>query len=143
MADLTTEQVLTKYQAAMSRPSTADNYKKGIQGYQGNPMELAAAAQDKWADGVMAARDSGKFRRKLLATPREVWANNAVNYGAGALSNGAKKAAPKMARSLAVMVPAWNSIKSQVKNMANISDADKMARVQASWDIQRAAAKNI
>jgi hypothetical protein len=106
----TAQQALDNYKSAMASPQTQANYKAGVSGYAGNPMQLAAAAAPKWAANTAAAQP--KFEASLNSTPKAVWVNNSVQVGAPRLATGATKAAngQKMQSYLNKYAPLWGQM---------------------------------
>lgn len=70
----------------------ASRWVAGIQGYQGNPMEMAAAQADKAVANYSAAKD--RMVAKLRATSTSVWKSQAAASQAN-YTQGATKGLPK------------------------------------------------
>lgn len=90
------QQMAQNWGNAMSNPQTATKYKQGIAATTVNPMQLAAAAQQLYLNNVTQAVQSGRYAAKLNAVPQALWSNNAQQFGAANLANGAKKGQPKV-----------------------------------------------
>lgn len=93
----TAEQMLQNWLDGMASPTTAKRYKDGIQGFNGNPMAIAASdqAEQLYLQRVQQAVASGKRKAKLLAADPNSWKQNAMTIGASALQTGATKGKPK------------------------------------------------
>jgi len=135
-------QMSANWTKGMQNPTTVQKYKDGINGFQGNPMALAAApdAEARYLANVQASVSSGKRQQKLNSVPAQRWKDNAVNVGANALATGAVKAKPKVDDHFQRWAPVYNQMSDVVKSMPKGGMANAMARVQAAIGIAMQAA---
>ena len=133
----TAQQMADAYKQAMQSPTTAQRYKDGIAGYNGNPMAAAAQpdAQQRYAQNTQAAVASGKMAAKLNAVPVQTWKDNAMNVGAARLTSGAQKAMSKVQAHFSKWAPIYQQCSDAVKNMPKGGIANATARVQAVLQI--------
>lgn len=89
-------QVVKNWQAAMQSGTTRQKYIDGINAYNGNPMEAAAAAVDdgRYLAGVQ--RGLAKMTKKLRSASPNSWKANATGPGASNLVTGAQKGLAKV-----------------------------------------------
>lgn len=106
-------------------------YVDGINGYNGNPMAAAAAADDKYLANVQAAVASGRRQAALMAVPVATWKANATGKGKQRLSDGARTALPKVQAHFQKWGPIYAQVSQQAKSMPNNSIDDGIARVRA------------
>lgn len=105
-------------------------YTRGVQAFQGDPTKLAAAAADRWAANVAAAKPT--FVAKLQAVPAGYWAQRAASVGAQNLAAGATKGAD---RQLAFMTNFLSQLGTIVNGLPNRgSYAENMTRQRAFAD---------
>lgn len=105
-------------------------YQRGVQAFQGDPTKLAAAAADRWAANVQAAKPT--FVAKLQAVPAGYWQSRAATVGANNLAAGATKGAD---RQLAFMTNFLGQLGQVVQSLpARGSYAENMTRQRAFAD---------
>jgi hypothetical protein len=122
------DQMVTNWKNAMASPTTSQNYSAGVQATQVNPMALAAAASDRYAQGTAAAVASGKFQNALNSTPKSTWVNNSVTKGAPRLSSGATAALPKYQAFANKWAPIYANVSQAVAAMPKGGLANAQAR---------------
>jgi hypothetical protein len=137
MAVKTAQQAADAWANSMASPTTATNYKNGINAYTGNPMAAAAApdAQQRYATNTALAVSSGRMAAKLQASDPNVWRSNATSVGAGRLSTGATKAKNKTAAAYAKLAPIWAQMQSTVAGMPKGGLANAQARAAAALSV--------
>ena len=126
--------------AAMQSPTTAANYKDGINSTTVNPMALAAANAQGYLLGVQQAVNDGRFQAALNNASPAVWKANATGPGVQNLQTGAIKGAPKYSAFTAKFGPVWDSVSAQVKTMPKGGWAAAVARMQVNYAALRSAA---
>lgn len=92
MAAMTSQQFAAKWARNMQQSTTA--MKDGASAVTEAPGIKAAAAQDRWAEGVMRARDNGKFAERVGSVSREAWLRAYLNKGIPRVSQGVTEAIP-------------------------------------------------
>ena len=93
------QQIVDRWKAAMQSGQTAQKYRDGINGFNGNPMAMAATPQalQKYASNTAAAaQPGGKMQTKLMAANPATWKANASGPGATNLQTGAMKGLAKV-----------------------------------------------
>ena len=130
MKNLSPQAIAQKWADRMNGASTA--YTQGVQAFQGNPMQLAAAQVNTWMQRLQAAQ--GKWVASLNRTPKEVWLQNAVNLGASRLGPGATQAVPKVTSFWTAFLPTLVQATQQVKAMPNATYEQRKARANAMMD---------
>lgn len=132
---LTPDQIAAKWSERMGSGSTKQAYIQGVQGYQGNPMEAAAAADDLFLRKVEESVRSGRRAARLRATPRERWLGGATGKGADRLSSGASTARPKVLAHFQTWGPRYQQVRDAVRNMPKGTRADSEARMRAAMNM--------
>lgn len=138
----TADQASANWLAAMQNPATAKKYQQGIQGFQGNPMALAATPQamQAYLDGVQMSITSGKRAKSLNAASVATWQQNAVNVGAARLSSGATKAQPKYLAKIAPYAAVWPQMRAAARALPKGGLANAQARAAAALAVIMQAA---
>jgi hypothetical protein len=141
MAAKTADEIHQAWINAMKSGQTAARYRAGIERFQGNPMQLAAAADNLYLSQVTDAVVSGRRAAALNAVPVTRWKNNAVTTGTQRLASGADKGAEKQ-RAAAVK---WAPIYAQASAAAGAipkdgTTATALQKVAAAIDVLRRAA---
>lgn len=113
-------------------------YKAAITNLQTNPMQAAAAQQDRMLAGVQAAVASGKWANSLNRVDFNAWKTVTANKGAERLASGATAAKPKMMVFMQKWLPAADAISSAVKTMPKGTREAALARQAAVYDASKA-----
>lgn len=119
----------SNYATSMASTMTKEKYKQGIGRFNGNPMALAAAQKDKAVNNYQAAAD--RMAAKLMSTPVSRWSGNAQTIGAERLQSGAKKGQAKLDAYIREKGPQIQALLDTVNGMANNTESDADARMQA------------
>ena len=123
-----------RWQAAAG--TAQQRYQDGVNGYQGNPGDVAAARAQAMLNGVTAAVTSGYWQRRVVEGG-QTWKSNTIAKAAN-YSNGIQQSGSKFQTGYTNF---WNyatPILNQVLSMPKNTLADSVARATA-W-IQGAAA---
>lgn len=115
MKNLTPQQIADKWAANTGAATQA--YTQGVQGFNGNPMAMAAAASDRYLAGVQNAVSSGKWQASLSGKSADYWKTAAVQKGAPRLASGANQAKPKFVSFMTKFLPVVQSAAAQVRAM--------------------------
>lgn len=75
-----------------------ENYRKGVSAVRVAPTERAAAAVDRYRQGINDAIESGRYERGLRSVTLQDWQKAALEVGAGRLGTGAAAAKGKVAK---------------------------------------------
>lgn len=138
----TAQQATTNWVNAMSSATVRNNYIAGIQGFTGNPMQLAATpeAMQAYADGCANSVTSGRRAKGLAQTSAATWQQNAVNVGAPRLASGAQKAQAKYLAKITPYAALWPQMKAASKALPKGGLQNAVAKVQAALAILMQAA---
>lgn len=71
---------------------SGDKVSQGVDAVQTAPGELAAQAEDRWAEGVRKAKESGKFRANAASVSLGTWKDKMKKKGIPRMSDGASQA---------------------------------------------------
>lgn len=126
----------------MGSPQTAQKYKDGINGFNGNPMALAATpeAMQAYLDGVQRSIASGKRANSLNQASAATWKNNAINVGAARLASGATKSQAKYAAKIAPYAAVWPQMRAAARALPKGGLANATARAAAALQVLMTAA---
>lgn len=138
----TAQQAVSNWVAAMGSPTTSQKYKDGINGFNGNPMALAATpeAMDAYLNGVQRSITSGKRAKSLNDASPATWKNNAINVGAARLASGATKSQQKYAQKIAPYAAVWPQMRAAARALPKGGFANAAARAAAALQVLMQAA---
>lgn len=140
----TAEEIHQAWLTAMQSQSTKNRYKAGIEKFSGNPMQLAADADQLYLRQVTAAVESGYRRNKLLAVPVSRWKNNALGTGADRLASGALKGAEKQRAAAVKFAPVYaEAAQAAAAIPKDGTEASALARVAVVMQILKRAAGRV
>lgn len=108
---------------------SSNRYIKGVQRVAVAPTAKAARSAEKMVRNLKAAVDDGSYAAKCNAVTLQDWQNQAIQFGAPNLANGAAKGAPKMERFLSVQLPITYRIADAVKAMPDDTESQREQRV--------------
>lgn len=115
--------------------------KAGIQAVTTSPTQLAAAASDRYQQGVLAAVASGKFAANLQAVSLQSWQQSAINKGIPRIAAGASAAVGKMQNFLTQFLPFINGVVAQLPPrgdlQTNINRAVSVMQGAANFKYQK------
>ena len=127
MARVTAAQFQEKH--ARRLKASLQDIKAGVERVTENPMEKAAAREEKMKERLIAAVDSGKWARGLRAVSLEDWKKQLINKGIPRISAGIDAAAPKVTAFAEKLLPYIDEGVAQIKNMPDITLEDSIARM--------------
>lgn len=138
----TAQQAVANWLAAMGSQQTKTNYVNGINGFNGNPMAMAATpeAMTAYVDGVQRSVDSGRRAAALNAASVSDWKNNATTVGASRLASGAQKAQAKYAKNIAPYANVWPQMRAAARALPKGGLANAQARAAAALQVLMTAA---
>lgn len=134
-AEEATQRLIQGAQGATGR------YVDGIRGYQGNPMEAAAAKSAKALAGFQDAIQSGKWQRGLAGSSREEWVAGATAGGASAWVAGLTAKSAKVARKLGPALEATYTVADRVASMPTDTIQQRIAKSTAYQQARYEAAR--
>jgi len=130
----TAEKALERYLQAMNSSATAQKYKDGINGVTESPMEKAAAAQDRYVNGVQEAASSGRWAAGLRSVSLSTYKANAIAK-ADRLASGANAASPKQRAFYMRAQPVWQQIRDKAASMPKGGKVAALDRVGMALDM--------
>ena len=89
----------------------SQSYKEGVQSVTESPTAKAAAAEDRWAQGVQRALSDGSFRDGLGRVSLEDWKRATIEKGSARFTAGAQAGADKYAAFAADFLPFVQGLK--------------------------------
>ena len=104
----------------------------GVEGVTESPMLKAAAAVDKYAEGVRRAVESGKYVARLRATPLSLWKTNTLDKGIGRIAAGVDAADSKVEAFFGELLPFQDGLKNTVDAMPDVTLEDSIQRM-TTW----------
>ena len=103
----------------------------GVEAVTESPMDKAADAVDKYAEGVRRAVEIGKFVNRLRATPLSVWKSNTLEKGINRIAAGAQAAEGKMESFFTQLLPFQEGLSRTVDAMPDVTLEDSIQRMTA------------
>jgi hypothetical protein len=113
------------------------DYVKGVQGYQGNPMQDALAHKQTMVNGFNRAMTDGTYDAAMQNTPKQRWVDGAVNKGAQRLAQGVQAGTAKFSAYAQAAASQYAALRAEIRAMPNDTDAAKNARMQRNIDLMR------
>lgn len=104
---------------------------QGVQGVTENPAAKAAAASDRYAQGVARAVATGKYQRGLQRVSLEDWRRAMIEKGVPRVATGATAGKPKMAEFMAEWLPYMEEGKRKLDSMPRGDIEQNIARMVA------------
>lgn len=124
---ITAQQFTKNWQGGMTQ--SVPKIQEGVRRVTDNPMAKAAAASDKYLNGVQQAVASGKFSSSLLAVDFNTWKTNTIDKVGSRLSGGVNAATSKMEKFGAWLLPTVNAGMQKVSSMPNMTLEDNINRM--------------
>lgn len=134
------EQALQRYLTNGQSAAARQKYIDKINGFQGNPMQLAADQDQVYLQRVQESVSSGKRRAALLAVSPQVWKSMATSKGASRLGPGMQAAADKMRAALTKWAPIYDQVSNEVAQMPKGGLSEAQARSARAIEILMRAA---
>lgn len=113
----------------------------GVKGVTENPMQKAADNAEKYVQGVMRAKESGKYQRGLNRVTLQDWKSAMLNKGVNRLQNGVQEAKGKMTAFLTQFLPFVANVSAQVQAMPNMTENDRENRMIQNVRLMRGFSK--
>lgn len=110
------------------------NYRAKIGKPKRSPIAAGIAAEDKFADSMRKVLDTKSRAAGLKGVTDEEWLTYALNIGAGRLVDGVVKREPKVLKFVSAFQPMLADHLSKVDPMANVTLADRKAKMLANVD---------
>lgn len=109
---LTSQQIADKWASRLG--SATAEMTAGVNAVTTNPAEKAAAAAQRWADGVNRALADGSFRRGCQRTTLQSWQHAFITKGIPRIAAGTAVAKPKMVALMDQMRPYQQNVLQQL-----------------------------
>lgn len=123
----------TAQEAARRWAANLKNAKKsieaGVMAVSVSPTELAAQKVDKYAAGVQAAVDSGRYQQGLRNVTLAQWQQAFLTKGIQRLDSGVSAAEPKMQSFLTEFLPFASSVSQAVRAMPDTTESERDQRM--------------
>jgi hypothetical protein len=110
------------------------NYRAKIGKPKKSPIAAGIAAEDKFADAMRKALDAKSRASGLKSVTDDEWLTYATELGAGRLVEGVTKREPKVKKFIDAFQPMLADHLTKVDPMANVTLADRKAKMLANVD---------
>jgi hypothetical protein len=130
---LTPQQINDKW--ASNARNAVNSYKAGIQGVTEAPGIAAARNQDVMRQRILEAIDSGRWARRVSSVPLQTWQSAAQGKGATNYPGGIEAGKAKQLAFGQVFYPLMAQAKQAVRQMPNLTRADKLRRVEYIMEV--------
>lgn len=97
--------------------ASGDTVRAGVNAVTESPMEKAAAAKDRWLQGVQRAAQNGKYENNLRAVSLQDWKTAMLNKGIPNMQNGYAQGKAKFQRFMNAFLPFARQVSDEVKQM--------------------------
>jgi hypothetical protein len=135
------DQYAQRWAAGMGSAQARQKYIEGVQQFQGNPMELAARAAQKYLDNVTRAVQDGVYAGALRAVPKEDWVQACIVDGAPGLARGVRKGTPKARNFANAFFQTWQFISQQAMTMPKDTEDQSLEIVRMTIQALRNAGR--
>lgn len=110
----------------------SQDYVKGVQETQKNPMERAKAALPKMKANFLRAMDEGKVEAGLDATSFEDWKKITAKKGSERYSSGVEESRAKQIAFREEFYPHLEQVMASVESMPDLTETDREQRMLAN-----------
>ena len=126
----------TTVQAAVAKwarntAASSESVKQGVQAVTESPMAKAAAASDRYVQGVQNAVSSGKYQAGLMSVSLQSWKDSVITKGIPRMQQGIQSATPKVTSFMQQFLPYVQSAAAQVQSMPKGGVENGIARAAA------------
>jgi hypothetical protein len=133
MATPTVQGFARKWAGNLSAATTS--MKEGAMSVTESPGAKAAAAADRWAQGVQEALASGKFAQNVGSVTTDQWRNAFIKKGIPRVATGATEAIPVVEQFAAQLLPVTARAKAEAAAMPQGKGAPAVARMMRNYEI--------
>ncbi len=119
--------VAERWRTNLSR--SGEKIKAGIEAVSESPMDKAAAASEKYVQGVQDAVASGRYQAGLRSVSLAEWKDAAINKGIARISSGATAALPKVQQFMSEFLPFVENVSNTVRAMPSSTFEDRINRM--------------
>lgn len=124
---LTPQQATSKWASRLKGAQT--EIRQGVEGTTINPMERAAAQQEKYLQRVQEAVSSGKYADRLRSVSLEDWKRNTIEVGIPRIAAGVDKATADMTDFFGQLFAVQDRISAEIEAMPDTTLEDSIARM--------------
>jgi hypothetical protein len=124
--------VAKKWVGGMQRAT--ESMEAGVKAVTEAPGMKAAAAADKWAEGVRKAKESGKFARRASKTTLSEWQQSMIKKGIPRVSEGAAQAESEFAKFMGEFLPVAYASSDEIAGMPSGTKEASRARMNRNFD---------
>lgn len=126
MAKLTAKQVAEKYGRRAS--GAVQDWELGINSVTEAPTMKAAAQEDKMRQNILAALDSGKWKKGLERVSLSEWRDKTISKGKSRYPQGVAAGIPKMEKFMGDWLPHMDALQNKLATMGNLTLEDSINR---------------
>lgn len=127
MARLTPQEAAARWSQGVSQ--NVNRYAEGVQRVTQAPGQAAAAKADKYAAGVNASIQSGKWKNRTASVSLAAWQDATVNIGAARLGQSATAKVGKMEAAMSQLLPAVDAARNTVRAMPDTTLEQRVQRM--------------
>jgi hypothetical protein len=129
MARVTAEQYYEKLSRRL-KSATAD-IEAGVNLVDTAPTALAADKADKWVNGIMEARSSGRWERALRKVSLDEWKTKMKSKGIPRIATGIDGAKAKVVDFAKQLLPFEDNLMAEIERMPDVTLEDSINRMGA------------
>ena len=111
--------------------NSVEDVKAGVNRVTESPTAKAAEAEDKWFLGIQRSKQTGKYKRGLMAVSLEEWKAKTAGVGADRIPTGAAAAVNKVEAVYGKLFPYEERLQSQIRKMPATTLEDNVNRAVA------------
>lgn len=124
---VTAEEFQEKHQRRTS--AALDDMRAGVERVTEAPGALAAAKEKKMRQNLLAAIDSGKWRRRVGGVSLDSWKADMLDKGVGRVTGGLERAKDKTIEFAGKLIAHQNGILAKLDTMPDLTLEDSIARM--------------
>ncbi len=129
MSRLTAQQLAEKWNQRIK--AGTDAITQGVNAVTKSPTVSAAEKENKFRANLLAAIDSGKWKRGLLKVTVDEWKKSMIERGISRIPAGADGALDDMSAFFAELIPFQDSLSATIAKMPDVTLEDSIARMTA------------
>ena len=120
-----------EFQEKHARRTTAalEDMRRGVERVTEAPGALAAAKEKKMRQNLLAAIDSGKWRRRVASVSLDDWKADMLEKGVGRVTGGLERSKDKVIEFAGKLIAHQNAILAKLDTMPDLTLEDSIARM--------------
>lgn len=120
-----------EFQEKHARRTSAalEDMRQGVERVTEAPGALAAAKEKKMRQNLLAALDSGKWRRRVASVTLDDWKKDMLEKGVGRVTTGLDRAKDKTIDFAGKLIAHQNAILAKLDTMPDLTLEDSIARM--------------